>query len=482
MITSVAPSHTVASRRLTRGLVIAVGVLVLVGFVWGNSGEQLLAYLLVLTAATLPGMLWIRMGSPGIPIFPIIGIAYIPYFGWPILSGAEAALDYTTWEILRAALAVDLFLIFATVAWRLMAGRVLSQPAIAQGENNSSLVVQFVLIGLSVGVMFHVAVILGLPSVLGSFFGVARSFAVTFVSVACFLIGAIRARGLLRGIDWAAAVAGIGLLLILSWSSLFLVGGISYSLACLLGYFIVSKRMPWLFVGAMFVAVMVLHAGKAEMRAKYWESDTNVGGVSSLSGLPGFAAEWVGEGIYAIATGSAGQSVLERASLFQMILRAQIDTPDRVEFLNGATYALLPSILVPRFIESNKPASQVGIDLLNIHYGLMTVDEAAVTAVGWGLVPEAYANFGYWGVIGIALIYGLLCGALQSWSANAPIMSLPTLICIAALMALINIEADFLQICSVLFQSLVSVFVFVAAFRRYTIRPSAHTLSGTGTR
>jgi hypothetical protein len=250
------------------------------------------------------------------------------------------------------------------------------------------------------------------------------------------------------------------------------VGGIIYALATIFGYVIVAKRIPYGVLGMILVAVTVLHAGKGAMRQRYWETETNYGGVSSLLQVPQLAAEWVGEGIHVIVTGSGEQSPLDRTGLLQMILRVQSDTPNHIDYLMGETYALLPSILVPRFIDPDKPASQVGMDLLNIRYGILTVEGAAVTAVGWGFIAEAYANFGDLGVIGIALLFGFYCGMLQRWSVGAPTLSLPTLTCIAAMMTLMSIEADFIQIFLTSLQTTASVFVFYTAFKSLAVRRS----------
>ena len=459
-----------ASVRTTRALATAIALLVLLGLVWANSGEQLLAYLLVLFAAVLPSVLWIRMGTLGIPIFPVVSLAYIPYFGWPVLSGSEGTLDYTAWEILRAALTVVLSLLSATVAWRLMAATLRSQRAIAPDRVDTSRVVQLVLVGLFVGVMFHIGIISGSLGWLGSLFGLARAVAFTLATVACFLIGVTRAQGILHGKAWVAAIAGAVLLVILSWSSLLLVGGTIYSLAVVFGYVIVAKRMPWLLVGTVLVVVTVLQAGKAEMRERYRGVESSSSGVSKVMELPEFAAEWIAEGFAAITSDKGYVSPLDRTGLLHMILLVQSETPDRIDYLRGETYSLLPAILVPRFIDSDRPASQVGMDLLNIHYGLLTAEDAAATAIGWGLVAEAYANFGYLGVIGIALLLGALCGGGQSWSSNAAIMSLPTLTSIALMMTLINIELDFIQVCSILLQSFAAVLIFLAAFRSLAVR------------
>jgi hypothetical protein len=388
--------------------------------------------------------------------------------------------SYTPWEIVRSALTVALFLVTATVAWRLMASRVRSVRGFAADRFHGLEAVRLMFAGLAVGLLFHVSALSGWLNWMGSYFGLVRSIAVTFVTVACFLIGAMRARGLLRGAVWGAAAVGLSLIIILSWSSLFLVGGLVYALAAGLGYVIVARRIPWFAVGAILITVAILHAGKAEMRGKYWIQDTNYGTAISVVQLPGLAAEWVGTGISAMAAGDVGQSVLDRASLLQMILLVQRATPDSVDYLMGETYSRLPAIIVPRFIDSNKPASQVGMDLLNIHYGILTIEGAAVTAIGWGLVAEAYANFGYLGVIGIALILGACCGALATWSANAEMFSLPTLVSIATMMGLINLEADFIQLFTSLFQSFASAIIFFTMYRWLVMRQNRRTHSATG--
>ncbi len=477
MITSADQSQDRVSGRVWRLLAIAIGLLVLLGLVRSNSGGQLLAYLLILFASVLPGVFWIRTGSLGIPVLPIVSLAYIPYFGWPTLSSSEVTLDYTAWEILRAALTVVLFLLTATASWVLIARKTRLRDHIAPDQFEDSRVIRLALTGLWVAVAFNLGYISGLLNWLGTFHGLARAIAGTLATVACFLSGVTRAQGILRGKAWAGAIAGLSLLILVSLSNLFLVVAIIYLLAMLFGYIIVAKRIPWLAIGTVFVAVTVLHAGKPEMRAKYWETGS---AASSVAALPGLMAEWVGDGIYVISSGSDYQSPLERTGLMHMVLRAQSQTPDRIDYLYGATYALLPSILVPRFIDTSKPISGIGMELLNIHYGIFTGQSEALTSIGWGLVAEAYANYGYPCVMGIALIFGVLCAALHNWSANAAVISMPTLLSIAVMMALINVEADFIQICSTILQALVAVFVFHTAFKSIATSSNAPKRSGVG--
>ena len=120
MIASGYPSQDRTPGRIWRLLIAVVGILVPIGFIWSNSAAQLAAYLLVVSAAVLPSVFWIRRGAQGIPILPIVSLAYIPYFAWPILNNSDIALDYTTWEIMRAGLTVFFFLVTAAVSWLLV--------------------------------------------------------------------------------------------------------------------------------------------------------------------------------------------------------------------------------------------------------------------------------------------------------------------------------------------------------------------------
>jgi hypothetical protein len=455
--------------RANKTLAVVACLLVMVGFLQGGSLEQVLAYLLVVAAAIVPSVLWIRMGAAGIPIFPIVALGYIPYFALPLLSGGENTQAYTLLEIASSGFTVALFLATATVAWRLIAMGIRVRTSLAPEHADPVRVVRFVLAGLVVGVLFHIGQILNMFGEWGAWYGLLRSIAITFVMVACFLTGVIRAQGIFRGPAWIAAVCCLAAITLMSWSSLFLVGGMLYMLAAALGYVLVAKRVPLAAFGVLFVVVAILHAGKGEMRERYWEQDNNSSESLSASQLPGMMVDWFEEGIYQIATGNVATTIVERASLIQILLLAQSETPDRVDYLRGETYALLPEVLVPRFLDPNKPASQVGMDLLNIRYGILTAEGAASTAVGWGLVAEGYANFGYFGVIGVALLLGAVCGALSRWSANSEIVSIPTLASIATMLVLVNLEADVIQLVVGSLQSFAAVVIFSMFYRWFSV-------------
>ena len=45
---------------------------------------------LVMFSAVLPGILWLRQGAPGLPVFPISALAYVPYAALPIVPSELA--------------------------------------------------------------------------------------------------------------------------------------------------------------------------------------------------------------------------------------------------------------------------------------------------------------------------------------------------------------------------------------------------------
>jgi hypothetical protein len=189
---------------------------------------------------------------------------------------------------------------------------------------------------------------------------------------------------------------------------------------------------------------------------------------ASLEQVPSLLTEWTSDGIGAIASGEIQQDIINRASLLYLLLRVQQLTPDYIPYLGGETYALTPTYLVPRFLNPDKTFSQAGLALLNIRYGFQTKEEVAFTTIGWGMISEAYANFGYLGVFGAAILLGMLAAFFTRWSAGAGPLTLPTLLSVAALVTLSNVEADFGYLLTNLWQALAAATIFFVLLKLLT--------------
>ena len=100
--------------------------------------------------------------------------------------------------------------------------------------------------------------------------------------------------------------------------------------------------------------------------------------------------------------------------------------------------------------------------LLNVSFGRQDLESTFETYIAWGLLPEAYGNFGSaFGSIALGLAFGLICAWIENFSTHKLLLSLEGLISFSVLLDLMN---SFEMVASVfvtsLFQGLI---VLVAA-------------------
>jgi hypothetical protein len=150
----------------------------------------------------------------------------------------------------------------------------------------------------------------------------------------------------------------------------------------------------------------------------------------------------------------------------QLLLYVQTMTPNSVPYLDGATYAIIPSLLVPRIFNEEKIRSHEGTFMLSTHYGFQTEEATQRTTIGFGLLNEAYANFGFGGIGLLALLSGAYYGGVSRWARGAPILSLRALF--AILVASYSFQTEFAAgvYVSALFQSTVALVALALGFMR----------------
>jgi hypothetical protein len=430
---------------------VIVGVIVTSLFV-----QNLTAYYLIVIPAIVPVIMWLRAGAAGLPVMAIISALYFVYYAIPLLRSDIVA--YGSDALISAAAVVGSFLIAASAtSWPFLLWPRRDDRMSAQNVVSDRQLVRLVFIGLAGGILYNLAQSSEGLNWLGTSLGLVRSIVLTLTSVACYLLGCARASGILANERWALALASLFALIIFSLSNLLLVGGVMNGLAAILGYVITAKRIPWIGLGLAFAMLSILHAGKFEMRKAYWVPHTQTLERNSIVQIPGMMVDWVAMGISALENGGQESTVLERTSLLHMLLFVQRTTPGYIPYLDGQTYAMLPSMLVPRFVDPDKPESQSVLNLLSMRYGLQYAGSAASTTIGWGVVAEAYANYGVLAVVLVGALFGVLCGVLTRISVGAPPLSLPMFISIASTLVLFNVELDFSYLMVALAQTLAAV-------------------------
>ncbi len=213
-----------------------------------------------------------------------------------------------------------------------------------------------------------------------------------------------------------------------SASSLLLISSLTLFLLATIGFVVGRQRIPWRVLIIAFVCFSLLHSGKVEMREKYWNPVTLSQHFVQPWEYPAWYSEWLDYSFnYLINANNqqaeAGQSLTERASLIHLLLLAQEKTPSEVPHLGGITYTIIPQLLVPRILNPDKIRSHEGTYFLNIYYGKQNYAATTTTTIGWGLLNEAYVNFGLPGCAGLAVILGSVYGLIARWSLYASPLS-----------------------------------------------------------
>jgi len=437
------------------------------------------SYLCVAVPVLVPMFLWVNYGAFGIPVLPVVAALYYLYYALPLLIGDTLQI-YEPSELIWATLSVGAFLAAASLAvWPFLgAPRRKAGPAPVHRASRYQSIKQrsfrnialaedlyrLIFLGLIAGTIFNAAVAAGKLGFLGNLTGAVRACVIPLTYVACYLTGYARGAGLLTGRRWLFACGSFLALTVFSMSNLFLVGGAMNIAAIMLGYVLATKRLPWLGIVTVFAVLSILNAGKYSVREAYWARNSQSVQNASLGQLPGMLVDWFVEGVSNVGSPSTLKrpTLLERTSLLHMVLAVQEATPKVIPYLEGETYAMLPEMLVPRFVDPEKIESQAVLNLLSVRYGRETAENTAKTTIGWGMVAEAYANFGNLGVVAVGAVFGVLCGFLMRLSATAGPTSIAMLIAIASTLTLCNVEGDFSYIMVTLFQTIVGVCVFAA--------------------
>jgi hypothetical protein len=275
----------------------------------------------------------------------------------------------------------------------------------------------------------------------------------------------------------------MGVYLVSHLSSLHLTSVVTMGIS-VLTYSIARGRVPFAFALGLLVAFTVLQMGKAEMRGRYWGRQQ---GPVKPWDYPAFFQEWADAGLRHVVTPRAApgdravQDPLERSSLLWVMVRLQDEIPARKPFLLGETYELIPPLLVPRLLNDSKISAIRGNQVLAVYTGIVRKEDSGRVAIGFGYLAEAYANFGWTGMVFLAIILGALLAQLTRWSLGAPVISFRGSLAILVLVACFQTESTAGGSLSALFQqSIVLVALGCALMRLLPTSPAGEgrTLSG----
>jgi hypothetical protein len=393
--------------------------------------------LALVAAILLPAWLWVSNRSQGLPIFPFYALFFFPTYAIPLCRGDSRFTQYTDQEIANGVYTIVGYLLLATLIWWQCTNRNLppSSKVRALDPTRSTNLMLILLCG---GVLFELFGAIAGQS-MGGAYQALRGYAQNGSRLAIFVLFYQMGRGELgKGVAFLACAMAGGLVIRQAASivlaSSFPILGLSFA-----GFFLGSGKVPWKSLVSTVGLIILLHSGKAEMRSIYYKEGVSVG----LMDYPSFFIEWLGKGVVGLTKGEstegvAIQSAKERSALLPLLLQIQKMTGREVPYLDGASYQYLPSMLVPRIITKDKAVSHISNMIMAIHYGILRVENVWFTSIAFDLPMEAYANYGYLGVAGLAVVMGLFLGLIGLMTTGVPLFSFRFLMAVLVLSAVIG--------------------------------------------
>jgi hypothetical protein len=470
---------------------IGLGILALAAAFHGGdfTATDAIDFFVVTFTALLPAGIWCHGRAHGLPLYPIFTAGTVLTFALPLVSPDALMADYTPHERLLAALTVATANIAGTVPWYLLT-RTPRGPRGARFEMRRISSDFFLGAILLAAIAFNLAQmrLIGAPG-----FSVLRAVIIAWSNIAIYVLASRWGRRELPPMRRAVCAMFFIAVMVSTLPSGLMVGALSYGVLALIGFTLGRKRVPWLPLAALAGAALFLQGGKEALRDKYWYGST----VESIGpgDYPALLADWVRFSFNRLDNDSAtvretsatypgekSQSLLDRASLLQLFLRIQRMSPDQVPYLHGRTYVIIPGLLVPRAFNPQKARTHLGTYMLAIHYDLQTTDDTLTTTIGFGLINEAMANFGYPGCLALAVGLGIFYGAVARWSAGYPTLSLRGLFAVLVLSVSFQNEFSAGVYVTTLFQGSCALFLFaIPALRRAVATPRALPAALIGT-
>ncbi len=441
-------------RRLFRGGLVLLALTLGYYAFNSNAGSTTELYqgLAIILLAALPALQWAKRASYEFPVFEVFMLTGVNIYALPLLNGQSQLQTYPESVVIEAASVVLVFQIIAIVVHTVTRGQPRTTSfwtqEVISSDISKYLGYGLVLTTIYIGIANFSDII---PSDLGAplravFYGIGI--------ISTFIQGRRWSQHDLSSQEKISYVANISLQVIFNFTTLYLIDGISIIVLALLGYVSGSKRLPVVVIAITLPLIALLHNGKTAMREKYWENGTPMPG---LSELPGFFTEWIQDGLEQHQKSSMTDKLIERTSLFQMICLVVDNTPGRLPYLGGLTYGQIPGQFIPKFFWADKPVAHISTYTLSIYYGLQRPEDTKKTTIAFGLLSEAYANFGFYGAALIAAVFGFCLKKYGLWTQQSPMFSYAGLLLVLLMAWAFQTELTLSIWLSSLFQATIAV-------------------------
>lgn len=440
------------------------------------SGQPgVVPFLIVVCGSLLPICAWNAHTGTSLPLGPLVGVQTLIIYGTPLVTGNPTVFNYPPGDIFNAAIEILIFGASLTAAWWIAFKNCWQQKPVTYFKFNfvstehPDRLANFGVILLLLSVGYFCAQMSGLLSMIPSgLYPVVRTFGDAAGVGGGLLCGYFMGLKILVGprkvFTWFLLIAHC--IFTSSNYTLFPVTALIISVS--IGIFLGRGRIPVVMLVVVSLILGFFNLSKFEMRSKYWMEGTSYT-LQELSTLPLRYQEWAmlsfehvfeSDEMKSAREIRTSQRISDRINNLVNLLDAQaFVTRDKIPVLGGETYTVIPVLLIPRLLWPEKPRTHEGMVLLNVHFGKQTLEESFVTYISWGLLPEAYGNFGpFWGALFCGGCMGLFIGFAEAWSRGYPLISLQSMLFVCLL---VQFGSSFEMVASVwitsIFQMLMAI-------------------------
>jgi hypothetical protein len=407
--------------------------------------------LALLTLCVGPSVAWLLQGMTRVPLFEVFCLAHFPYY-WMPATRAGSVL----WEIpesFRVLLlsVVCAFLSCGALVYYSLVRRFRQRGPVRMSywskpvDNGENVTLFWLCLGLWSA--FQIGLQGGWLPNLGSGFPYVRSACTVAAMIGIFYFAGRLGN---RSLSKVESLLFLGLLLTgtaYSIASGFLVSGTIILCSALFSFTISRGSVPLITAALVFATLNFLNVGKAEFRQKYWDEGTQ--GTPAGTPVVELYSYWIQSSLYVLEQGKTtgedeeGTSLTSRTDLTRMLGIVVSQTPYPLDYLNGESYLQSLALFVPRILWKNRPDVHSPMQRMGLYYGVHTEESMQYTSISFGQIAEAWANFGWLGVIAVGALMGAFFATGVSVSFQQPINSVGYFFGVMFIGWALNVEHSF---------------------------------------
>ncbi len=409
-------------------LLLSMGTLILGPLIlseYGHSWLQSFLAFLLLMICLYPSALYLARHDSALPTMPVFSAAYALQFAFPIFTQEDTFL-LMGGEIKYLAerdVSIALLLAIAGICalqlgyfWFQKSNYRRVVPVAQLPLKKSKAVAYCVLVGIFLPLLFTFQAIIPeeLQQPLSSILRVLQNQVLVVIAILGWLYYSLKESKFygvwmyalvlitaMRGISSGSlenAIVPIGILFVVKW--------------------LYTGRVPIGPILATAAVVIFLSPVKADYRERAWlGEDPDLAEQSSLTKgrlwIDQAADYWQETLVGNRQISEATSSATGRADFIHQVAYIYSMTPSVIPYQYGKTYSFFLVSFIPRIVWPDKPLAGSANGYYALTYGVTTEEGAKTTTFGVSILGEAFMNFGWYGVVLIMLVQGVLIGAMQ---------------------------------------------------------------------